>query len=155
MHICLLPRECKKTIILKKTKKTRFFLKKRFLSGFFSNSGFFQNTILCYCKNILKCDIIMFNEVIIKKVYSNDEISKLMHISYCFMGILEKQERESHLSIRQLNGGFPKISQNFSKFPKISQNFSKFLKISQNFWKKPFLLVFIKILLKKTNKNRQ
>ena len=75
----------------------------------------------------------MFNEVIIKKVYSNDEISKLMHISYCFMGILEKQERESHLSIRQLNGGFPKISQNFSKFPKISQNFSKFLKISQNF----------------------
>ena len=90
---------------------------------------------LCWCKGghililkIVKCDIIMFNEVIMKLVYSNNEISKVIHISYCFMGILQKQEREPHLSIRHFHGGFPKISQNFPKFPKISQNFPKFLK---------------------------
>ena len=60
----------------------------------------------------------MFNEVIMKLVYSNNEISKVIHISYCFMGILQKQEREPHLSIRHFHGGFPKISQNFPKFLK-------------------------------------
>ena len=42
-----------KTENLKKTNKNRFFLKNRFLSGFFSNFGFFQNLCASNEKNIL------------------------------------------------------------------------------------------------------
>ena len=45
----------------------------------------------------------------------------MMQMLYCLMGILQKQEREPHLSIQQFHGGFPKIS-------KKPQNFPKFLK---------------------------
>ena len=108
MSQCLRARECKKTEILKKTNKNRFFSRFWFKSGFFSRSGFFQKRLCATIKVVKTVTISLGIKSKDRCVNKIDTLRYCRHVDCTLHGYIQQEEKQN-FTILQIQVGFNSI----------------------------------------------